>query len=193
MLSSPTKSCQSGVGLIEVLVTILVVAIGLLSAAALQTISKKIHFEAVERSVAAQLMQDISQRMRANSRNLNLYTATDATVSPEPTTNCLAEECNGAELAAYDLYQWGQALLGATETDDENQKVGGLAFPTGCIRANAAPNQYEIVLTWRGTSARPKETGDDTCGDSKVAYSDPDGTTGNTMKRFMKIRTYIAP
>ena len=190
---SATAKYQKGVGLIEVLITVLVVAIGLLSAAALQTISKKIHFEAMERSVAAQLMQDVIQKMRANSRNSGFYLVADATLVTTPSKNCTATQCDASELAKYDLFQWGQALLGASETDDENQSVGGLAFPTGCILGDTLTSQYQVVIAWRGTTAKTVESGDNTCGDGKAAYTNPDGTENTTMKRYIVVNSYIAP
>ena len=61
---SPSK--QQGVGLVEVLVTLLVVSIGLLGMAVLPLTSIKSNQSAYLRSQATFLAYDISERMRAN-------------------------------------------------------------------------------------------------------------------------------
>lgn len=64
---------QRGVTLLEVLVSIVVLSVGLLGYAGLQTVSMKNNTSAFQRSQATMLTYDIVDRMRANKPNLASY------------------------------------------------------------------------------------------------------------------------
>ena len=55
-----------GVGLIEVLVALLVLSVGLLGIVGMQITAKKANYEAVQRTTASHLAQDLIARIRAN-------------------------------------------------------------------------------------------------------------------------------
>ncbi|MCH7671173.1 MAG: type IV pilus modification protein PilV, partial [Proteobacteria bacterium] len=59
--------------MIEVLVTLLLVSIGYLGIAGLETIAKKINFGSLQRTAAVILAHDIVERMRANPVVLGSY------------------------------------------------------------------------------------------------------------------------
>jgi type IV pilus assembly protein PilV len=64
---------QRGVTLLEVLISIVVLSVGLLGYAGLQTLSLKNNNSAYQRSQATMLTYDIVDRMRANRPNLASY------------------------------------------------------------------------------------------------------------------------
>lgn len=64
---------QRGVTLLEVLISIVVLSVGLLGYAGLQTLSMKNNTSAFQRSQATMLTYDIVDRMRANRQNLASY------------------------------------------------------------------------------------------------------------------------
>jgi type IV pilus assembly protein PilV len=64
---------QRGVTLLEVLISIVVLSVGLLGYAGLQTLSMKNNTSAFQRSQATMLTYDIVDRMRANRPNLASY------------------------------------------------------------------------------------------------------------------------
>jgi len=64
---------QRGVTLLEVLISIVVLSVGLLGYAGLQTVSMKNNTSAFQRSQATMLTYDIVDRMRANKPNLASY------------------------------------------------------------------------------------------------------------------------
>jgi type IV pilus assembly protein PilV len=74
---------QAGVGLIEVLVTLLVLSTSLLALAALQTRSLQFNQGAYLRSQANIYAYDILDRMRLNVTNLANYNSALAAVDPE--------------------------------------------------------------------------------------------------------------
>ncbi len=91
---------QSGFSLLEVLIALLVLSIGLLGLAALQTTGLRSNEMASMRTTATQLAYDISDRMRANPvgvANNEYVLAGGAT----PT---------GTSVAALDLIAWNQAV-----------------------------------------------------------------------------------
>jgi type IV pilus assembly protein PilV len=82
--SSALPRLQRGVTLLEVLITIIVLSIGLLGYAGLQTVSLKNNTSAFQRSQATLLTYDIVDRMRANRPNLGSYSVTMGTVGSYP-------------------------------------------------------------------------------------------------------------
>ncbi len=150
------RRIQQAFTLLEVLVALFVFSLGLLGLAALQGISKQYNFEAVERTRAAYLANDIIERMRANRGALDSYDASDdsswrllgaGSLGRQPTPDCLTEACTGSQLATYDLWAFEQGLDGAAARRDE-ANVGGLVAPTGCIRQSGG-GQIEVAIAWR--------------------------------------------
>src|SRR5207253_3006873 len=67
------KARQGGFSLIEVLVTIVILMIGLLGLAALQTNATVAEMEAYQRSQALVLVQDMADRIASNKLNADTY------------------------------------------------------------------------------------------------------------------------
>lgn len=102
-----------GVTLIEVLVALVIVAVGLLGLAGLQVRGLSIQKDAHGRAIATQLALDLADRMRANRVPGALtppseytFSASYATALPTSPTDCAAVVCNEAEQAQYDLARW---------------------------------------------------------------------------------------
>jgi type IV pilus assembly protein PilV len=62
-----------GMTLVEILIALLILSIGLLGLASLQTLSLRFNTSAYYRTQATQLAYDIADRMRANRASANLY------------------------------------------------------------------------------------------------------------------------
>ncbi|WP_020410262.1 type IV pilus modification protein PilV [Hahella ganghwensis] len=102
---------QKGLGLIEVLVTVLILAVGLLGIAALQAKSLKNNAESYYRTQATVLATDLADRVRSNRAILdtfeNAYDMTFATSKTITTTkNCETAACSESDLAEYDKVNW---------------------------------------------------------------------------------------
>lgn len=107
------KSSASGFTLIEILVSLVVLAIGLLGLAGLQATGSKNNLSAYHRSQATQLAYDIADRMRANkSAATNYLTSSMAPSAAQAQTDCetTSTSCSTTDMAQHDLYQWNQAL-----------------------------------------------------------------------------------
>lgn len=192
---------HNGFSLIEILIALFVFAIGILTVAGLQIVSKRTNFEAVQRTSATYLAYDIIERMRANPNALDIYVDDvlgEARATPSPM--CTAAACDIDELAAFDTWEWQQALSGASE-QSAGASTGGLVNPTGCIEGPAIGGQgiYTITIVWQGVDALTN-TNDSKCGvtttlNADGTTSEDNGDYGDALeyRRIIEIATYIAP
>ena len=117
----PSKN--SGFSLIEALVAFMIISVGMLGIASLQTISMKAGHTAITRTSAVFNVEDILDRMRANPTQVVAYTVDVAGVgtdggcsdvvgsagSPNVVTSA-ATACTAAQVADDDLYRWKRSL-----------------------------------------------------------------------------------
>ncbi len=105
------KNC-AGVSLLEVLITVLVLAVGLLGIASMQVLGVQHNQSAHSRSQASLLAYDIMDRMRNNYDASASYSKafTDVPSAPVNTENCALTTCTPAQIAAYDLYYWDKSV-----------------------------------------------------------------------------------
>jgi len=110
-LSYALKHAQ-GVSLIEVLVSILILSLGLLGVAGLQTTSLRSNQTAYFRSQATAAASDIIDRMRSNLQGVanGKYDAVDSTILPS-NPNCIDNGCNADQLADHDIIDWTNNAL----------------------------------------------------------------------------------
>lgn len=114
-------SHQQGFSLIEVLVALLVLSIGLLGLAALQTTSLQYNTGSYFRTQSTFLAYDIIDRMRANitavvDSDNNGYDQPTTTMVTPP-TNCDTTDCSSADLALYDVRKWYDRITTALPRD----------------------------------------------------------------------------
>ncbi|WOX06687.1 type IV pilus modification protein PilV [Microbulbifer pacificus] len=101
---------QLGATMIEVLVTILVLAVGLLGLAATQVMSLKNGNNSHHRYLAALAAHEMAERMRANPDGLELASYDGKTVDGSESSVDCSSKCSAASLADLDLYDWGQVI-----------------------------------------------------------------------------------
>lgn len=140
---------QQGFSLIEVLVALLVLAIGLLGLAMLQGQGLKFNTHAYSRSQATTLAYDILDRMRANPDGVGngfydvpSQSAAEAAISAfaackANACNCALNTCDAANLAKYDLGLWYEM-----QADLLPQATGNLST----ITRNG--NEVTVTLHW---------------------------------------------
>lgn len=97
--------------MIEIAIALLVLAVGLLGIAGLQTSGMQTNLKSQQRTIAMNQAQDLADRIRANVSGLRSmeYIKTIATSAPSPNCNTSTNTCTAAELAASDLYNWQTA------------------------------------------------------------------------------------
>ena len=100
---------QMGVGMIEVLVALLVLAIGVLGYVALQLRAIDASAEALSKSQAMLVMRGLAENIRSNPAAFSNYPAliqgysnySSTTAAP---TSCLNSACTPVQMATYDAY-----------------------------------------------------------------------------------------
>lgn len=100
---------QKGVGLIEVLVALLLLAIGILGFIALQFRAVDATKEATDRIHAMNLARDLNEKIRVNNTtaSIAIYKSNMASISLQSTvpTNCYTAFCTVEQKAAFDVNQ----------------------------------------------------------------------------------------
>jgi type IV pilus assembly protein PilV len=106
---NPAVRRQRGDTMIEVLVTMVIIAVGVLGTAALQVTTLKNLSSSHSASVAALVANDFSERMRANpTAALNNDYVHDSL--PNTQTDCVGNACTPDQLANYDMEVWWQEM-----------------------------------------------------------------------------------
>lgn len=100
---------QSGLSMVEVLVTLLIVSVGLLGLAGMQLKALQYNHQAHLRTQATILASDMLDRMRANLPGTidDKYSFIDTRTETRTAKNCATESCAvPEEMAIYDIRQW---------------------------------------------------------------------------------------
>jgi len=129
---------QEGSSLIEVLVTLVIMAVGLLGLASMQMISIKNLNNSQFRSLATIYAYDMAERMRANriGVELNSYDDLDTIGATDP--NCTS--CSTSEIAQLDEFQWAERIT-------QDVISGGLPAGNGTVKVNSGV--YDIKIQWQ--------------------------------------------
>ena len=172
---------QAGSGLIEVAIAILVLSVGTIGLAGLQISAKRLGFEALQRTEAAALAMDLFARMRANPGALAGYHIDGVAAAaplPTPTRLCDQASCSAGEMSRWDLWQWQQALNGASAAGS----VGGLLQPTGCVTVSG--HLVTVEIAWRGYQALTAAETAAGCGAGRYG-------PGEQWRQLLRIRSWI--
>ncbi|MEP4145679.1 MAG: type IV pilus modification protein PilV [Halioglobus sp.] len=177
MLRSSVSPRSGGFTLIEVLVTLLIIAIGLLGLAGLQITSLKNQMETYQRAQALLLVEDMVNRIRVNA-----IAARSLTAYPNETTygqldsdeiDAICPDPSSATIAQNDRCQWNDLLAGSDVTlgtDSQGSVMGAL----GCIDIVDANSYEEVVIrvtvAWQGSVATKKPQSD--CGANQYGSDD---------------------
>ncbi|WP_062268576.1 type IV pilus modification protein PilV [Endozoicomonas arenosclerae] len=139
---------MQGFTLIEILVAVLVLAIGLLGMASLQLLGSQSSQGAASRTQAALLAYDLAERMR-NNRNaaLNGDYGTGQLAAPND-PNCIAAGCNAAQLAAHDVREWLDHIVDVNNIGiDGNNWQPSIAGATASLTQNN--NEFTLTINWQ--------------------------------------------
>ena len=146
---------SSGFALVESMVTVVVVAFGLLGIAGLVSRSFVTEAEATQRTQAVMLLQDMVTRIEGNRANAAAYVTGDAGITGYVTyggSEVLI--CDpAAPMVDQDRCAWGQLLAGGNERIDA-RNAGVLVGAMGCVYEIDAFNRvYAVAIAWQGASA----------------------------------------
>lgn len=144
-----------GVTMIEVLVTFLIVTLGLLGAAGMQSRLQVAELESYQRAQAILLLQDMVDRINANRKNVAFYvTANPVGAGADNVTPTLTCPPATTTTAAKDLCEWQDSLIGASETSG-GSNVGAMIGARGCVTLPAGttlPAEAVVAVVWQGVT-----------------------------------------
>lgn len=166
---------ERGTTMLEVLVTIVILAFGMLGLAGLQSKIFTAEMESYQRAQAVVLMNSMVERINANGG----AAATYATASALGTDDSEPADCSGTAIGvARDKCEWSNALKGAAETSGTN-KVGAMIGARGCVTLIQAadpasgvctPGIYLVTVAWQGLNATSIPSA--TCGQNSYGSDD---------------------
>ena len=141
---------QSGFTLIEVLISALILAVGIIGIAGLQGVSLRSNQSAFMRSQATAFAYDLADRMRSNISSANAGWYDPATAAAIAACNSVAG-CTPQNLAQNDLSEWNAAITtylpmgqGYVCIDSTPYDGTGPADP----QCDGAGTQFSIKIWW---------------------------------------------
>jgi type IV pilus assembly protein PilV len=160
-----SASRNRGFTLLEVLVTLFVIAIALLGTAGLQTYAMKVHQGGQFRTQAVILGLDLLERIEANNEAAIIGAYAANPLPTAATVDCFGTACSPSDLATYDLVQIGTKLAASLPNGTATIAIAG-----------AGPWTYTLQINWEERITRSARTATTTTGLSTV------GTTGETER-----------
>ena len=138
-----------GFSLLELLVAVLVVAVGALGIAGLQLASIQNNRGAMQYSMTTSLANDVVERMRANP---GADYRSELGAAPPPFRDCLANDCTSSQLAQFDLAVW-KCALGKWQQDATCSSLPGAirprtVLPAGDGRVVEEGGVVTVTLVW---------------------------------------------
>lgn len=164
-----SPAASKGFSLIEVLVSVLVLAIGIIGTAGMQLAAMRTGTQSSFQSAAVQLAGELADRMRANSASMkspdagNPYLGIDFQGGPAqgagPSTSCYGNACSSQELAQFDIQAWQGRLAAALPNaralvcrDARPWDSSAQAFTWDCA-AEDGNASLVIKIGWQGKNA----------------------------------------
>lgn len=162
---------QCGTSLLEVLITIVILAFGILGLAGLQSKIQLAEMESFQRAQATLLLSDMVSRVNSNRDNAASYPASAPVDAPVGTDHVITANCTTLAVgAAQDICEWSNALKGASEKIN-SANTGAMLGGRGCIEQIQAPDPaagvclpgvYRVTVVWQGMN--PTTASSLTCG-----------------------------
>lgn len=161
----PIRQCparRSGIGLIEVLIALIVLSIGFLTAARMQMQGLRDSQNAYHRSQALLLVGDMMDRMRNNPTGVAEGHYDGKLTGELSAPGCPATGCDARQVSERDLYDWSAQLrpLGSsTGFVPVLPAVSDTDYATGSI-SEPVDGVYTLSMNWResGTQGTRSES-----------------------------------
>jgi len=138
---------EHGFSLLEVLIALLVLSVGLLGIAGLQTISLKYNHQSYERTQATVLISEMFEKITANpvaasSGSFDAIADTDTSGSFTGYGSC-PTNCTPAQLATFELFRWKRSIEDPRRLAQGRGAITRIPDPDG-----ATAHVYEITISW---------------------------------------------
>ena len=154
------SACQPGFTLIEVLVTLVIVALGLLGLGALQVNTMNNSFETYQRALVTAIVEDMAARIRMNHRSA-LTGSYELALDSSP---CSDDPLSLTTVQA-DICAWKTQIDGGIEVASESRRVGAPMGARGCIErlpSNGGGTWIRVSVAWVGITPQSETAA--TCG-----------------------------
>lgn len=168
----PAKPVQSGFSLLEVIITMGILAVGLLGLAGLQARALNAEADSFARAQAIMFANDMIDRMNSNLAEVKTSTAAATGYNQQSAggvrvefgqgynNDCITVANNTAALqaaccaakatsVARDLCEWDLALKGIGEAVGTS-KVGGMNGARACVFNTGAADIFQVDVVWQG-------------------------------------------
>lgn len=154
-----------GFTLVEVLVAMVILAIAMLGLSGLVTTGIGQNQLALSDSQALLLLEDMSNRIKANSVAVNSYRSTELDTGDQivVNTDCSVNNCNAQQLAAYDLFEWVESVESIINPDGDQTvlaficqapAVNAKQHIINCPVNPAVTAPWAVALTWGANNAQ---------------------------------------
>lgn len=170
----------AGFTMLELLVTLFVIAIGVLGTASIQAVALKMSQGGHLRTQAVILGLDLLERVEANNPAAVAGNYAPASLPTSYDTDCAASYCLPSDLATYDLVQFKNRL--------ESQLPGATATITV---AGAGPFTYTIQINWEERIAKPAGTTMTTSGTTSVGAAGKTEIFSYTVTKMFSNRSIV--
>lgn len=133
----PSRTCGrncAGLTLIEIMVSLIILAVSLLGIAGLQGLSTRIGNNSYYRSQAVNQAYDILERMRANPVGVSGGSYRVDPSAKAASGSCLNTKCSASDLAAFDLGEWNAG--------------NGALLPSGSGSVVVDGPEVSVVVSW---------------------------------------------
>lgn len=151
------KNSTKGFTLIEVLISVLIMAVGVLGATGLQLRGLDANRDALMRGEATLLARDIANRIEVNPGTA--YAVAQTTDPSASSNDCTVDDCSPAEMAVYDITQW-KCSINSIDTSGTSpvtypacDAVAGLDISGSLPRGNGSivvsGDEYTITVSWQ--------------------------------------------
>ena len=205
------RCCAAAAGftLIEVLVTLVLLALGLIGVIGLQARGQQAELESYQRGQAIALVQDMVDRINTDRAAAHSLTY----VTSSPVGGGTLTSCSGLSGAQYDLCDWGNELTGAAEANGACTTasgagcIGAMLGAVGCVtyatstelkdsngNVEAGTGIYTVTVAWQGvitTTVTPANS----CGQGlyPVNATTPDDTWRRVAVATLRIGNLNSP
>jgi type IV pilus assembly protein PilV len=190
---------QRGSSMIEVLVTMVIVAFGLLGMAGLQSRMQMAEVEAFQRAQALVLLNDMANRIATNrAAAISASSTTDYetasaigadNVDGGGSSTCAADFSGSSQMTA-DKRDWCNALQGAAESTGST-KQGAMIGARGCV-SSLGNNEFMVTVAWQGLVPLVSPPSSVTCGSGSYNGTASTGCLNDLCRRVVTTVVRIA-
>lgn len=157
---------QRGFSMLEVLISMFIMAVGLLGLVGMQAMAQKSELESYQRAQALILLNDIVDRINTNRKGASCYAVTTDATNGTPYLGSTGASkysiagysCTSAgsftaaiNRARNDLTDIDAMLRGSAEQLGSGQ-VGAMIGARACIGFDTATQSYAVAVAWQGIS-----------------------------------------